>query len=88
MSLPLQFRYLLLRAAITVGFVSSFWFSLPTPMKAAEPMSSGAGGGYFATPYMLRGQFLFIHRVSRRTLRLTMKATKPELPEVFVREYL
>ena len=88
MSLPLQLRYLLLRAAIIVGFVSSFWFSLPTPMKAAEPISSGAGGGYFATPYMVRGQFVFINRISRRTLLLTIKAVKPTLPDVFVKEYL
>jgi len=88
MSLPLQLRYLLLRAAIVVGFVSSLWFSLPTPIKAAEPISSGAGGGYFATPYMARGQFVFINRISRRTLRLTLKATKPALPDMFVKEYL
>jgi len=88
MSLPLQLRYLLLRAAIVVGFVSSLWFSLPTPMKAAEPISSGAGGGYFATPYMIRGQFVFINRISRRTLLLTIKAVKPVIPEMFVKEYL
>ncbi len=88
MSLPLQLRYLLLRAAIVVGFISSLWFSLPTPIKAAEPMSSGAGGGYFATPYMVRGQFVFINRISRRTLLLTIKAIKPSLPDLFVKEYL
>lgn len=88
MSLPLQLRYLLLRVAIVVGFVSSLWFSLPTPIKAAGPISSGAGGGYFATPYMVRGQFVFINKISRRTLLLTIKAIKPALPDLFVKEYL
>lgn len=88
MSLPLQLRYLLLRAAMMVGFVTSLWFSLPTPIKAAEPVSSGMGGGYFATPYMLRGQFVFIQKISRRTLLMTTKVLKPSVPELFVREYL
>ncbi len=88
MSLPLQLRYLLLRVAIVTGFLASLWLSLPTPLRAAEPVSSGTGGGYFATPYMLRGQFVFINKISRRTLLLTLKAVKPEPPELFVQEYL
>jgi len=87
-SLPLQLRYLALRAAIVVGFVAAFWLTLPCTMEAAEPVSSGAGGGYFATPYMARGQFVFINRISRRTLRLTLNKPKPAIPDIFVQEYL
>lgn len=87
MSLALQLRYLALRLAIITGFVASFWLSLPAPVRASEPVSSGTGGGYFATPYMLRGQFVFINRVSRRTL-LRSFVKKAPVEDIAIREYL
>lgn len=88
MSLPLDAKYIVLRIAMVTGFVASLFFSLPVSLKAAEPVSSGTGGGYFATPYMMRGEFVFIQRISRRTLLLTMKALQPKLQDLFVQEYL
>lgn len=88
MSLPLDLRYILLRIAIMSGFVASLFFSLPTQMLAAEEVSDGAGGGYFATPYMMRGEFVFIQRISRRTLLLTLKTIQPKQKDLYVQEYL
>jgi len=88
MSLPLDLRYIILRIAIMSGFVASLFFSLPTQMHAAEEVSDGAGGGYFATPYMMRGEFVFIQRISRRTLLLTLKTIQSKQKDLYVQEYL
>lgn len=88
MSLPLDLKYILLRLCILGGFVASLFFSLPTPIQAAETVSDGAGGGYFATPHMMRGEFIFIQKISRRTLLLTLKSIPQKTKDLFVQEYL
>lgn len=88
MSLPYDAKYILLRVCLLGGFLASLFFSLPTPIRAAETVTDGAGGGYFATPHMIRGEFVFIQRMSRRTLLLTLKAIPPKVKDLFVQEYL